>query len=62
MKKKQSDPNLMDEEKANGLFEKVEEMFKEYYGKRCSDFEPFCAQCAFWLDFNTFKRKVFEKL
>ncbi|MEK6881150.1 MAG: hypothetical protein AABY22_16135 [Nanoarchaeota archaeon] len=59
--KKAKKKEKSDYEELEDLFEKVEKIFEKEWGTRCPDFEPFCAQCSFWQDFNNFKRETFER-
>jgi len=37
---------------------RIKEAVKEYYGKRCLDFEPECVVCQAWAEFDEAKRAV----
>ena len=36
----------------------IKHAIKEYYGKRCPDFEPECVVCQAWAEFDEAKRAV----
>ena len=35
----------------------IKKAIKEYYGKRCPDFEPECVVCQAWAEFDVAKRR-----
>jgi hypothetical protein len=40
---------------------RIKEAVKEYYGKRCPDFEPECVVCQAWAEFYEAKRVLNQK-
>ena len=36
----------------------IKKAIKEYYGKRCPDFEPECIVCQAWAEFDVAKQTV----
>jgi hypothetical protein len=64
MTKKKSKKEKSDYGKLNDLFNKIENLpeFKEWFGKPCPDFEPLCANCQFWNNWNKFKIYIYTKL
>ena len=36
---------------------RIKEAIKEYYGKRCPDFEPECIVCQAWAEYDSAKRR-----
>ena len=39
----------------------IKKAIKEYYGKRCPDFEPECVVCQAWAEFDEAKRVINQK-
>lgn len=39
----------------------IKQAIKEYYGKRCPDFEPECVVCQAWAEFDATKRVLNQK-
>ena len=35
----------------------IKKAIKEYYGKRCPDFEPECIVCQAWAEYDSAKRR-----
>jgi len=35
----------------------IKKAIKEYYGKRCPDFEPECVVCQAWAEYDSAKRR-----
>jgi hypothetical protein len=40
---------------------RIKEAVKEYYGKRCPDFEAECVVCQAWAEFDEAKRVLNQK-
>ena len=39
----------------------IKHAIKEYYGKRCPDFEPECIVCQAWAEYDKAKRVINQK-
>jgi hypothetical protein len=37
----------------DGLIKKLKKQIEKEYGKKCKDFNPFCANCIMWKAFGT---------
>ncbi|MBT4191824.1 MAG: hypothetical protein HOE11_00800 [Candidatus Diapherotrites archaeon] len=37
----------------DGLIKKLKKQIEKEYGKKCKDFDPFCANCIMWKAFET---------
>lgn len=49
------------EKDTNKMFNKMDKIFNEYFGKMCPDFNPDCIQCKMNLVYNNFKKQIWEE-